>query len=130
MKKVLLVAFVLLLAASCKQANMEPGGPELSVSFRFEKGHRCASVSPELRIANVPPGTKSFDIRLKDRDVPTWNHGGGKVPNDGSGVIGEGALSSYNGPCPPSGSHVYEFTVQALDAGGAVLATGRAKQSF
>ena len=50
---------------------------------------------------------------------------------DGSGVIPAGALKNgYNGPCPPSGSHRYEFTVQAVDAAGVVVGSGKKALSF
>jgi hypothetical protein len=38
--------------------------------------------------------------------------------------------AGYNGPCPPSGSHVYQFTVVALDGKGNALGKGKAKQRF
>ncbi|MGB9118721.1 MAG: phospholipid-binding protein, partial [Bradyrhizobium sp.] len=37
---------------------------------------------------------------------------------------------SYTGPCPPSGQHIYRFTVQALDASGKVLASASASRPF
>ena len=59
------------------------------------------------------------------------NHGGGTVAYDGSGVIPAGALKSgYNGPCPPSGSHRYEFTVKAVYAAGVIVGQGKQTQSF
>jgi len=103
----------------------------LDINFTFEEQHRCSSTSPEIRVAAVPEGTKSFQVKLVDLDVTFWNHGGGTVENDGSGVIPEGSLKSdYNGPCPPSGSHSYEFTVNALDDSRQVLATGKRMQKF
>jgi phosphatidylethanolamine-binding protein (PEBP) family uncharacterized protein len=70
-------------------------------------------------------------VRLRDNDKRSWRHGGGTVPADPSGVIPRGALTDgYNGPCPPSGSHEYEFLVEALDANGDTLAEGSATQSF
>jgi hypothetical protein len=63
--------------------------------------------------------------------VPTWNHGGGTVTYDGSDIIPAGALKNgYNGPCPPSGSHRYEFTVQAIDAAGVVVGIGKEAHPF
>jgi phosphatidylethanolamine-binding protein (PEBP) family uncharacterized protein len=64
--------------------------------------------------------------------VPAWNHGGGKVAHDGSGVIPAGALKlGYNGPCPPPGQrHKFEFSVMAVDAAGTIIGFGKARQSF
>lgn len=103
----------------------------LKVSFKFDASSRCSDVSPELRIGDIPAGTVAFKVKLKDRDVPTWNHGGGKVAHDGSGRIAKGALKDgYNGPCPPSGSHTYVFTVKALGAQDQMLAEGEASARF
>jgi phosphatidylethanolamine-binding protein (PEBP) family uncharacterized protein len=114
------------LAALTPEAAM---AADLTLDYKFTQ--RCSKVSPEIRVGNVPPGTVTFSAKLRDLDVPTWRHGGGKVPADPSGVIPQGALKEgYNGPCPPTGSHVYEFTVKALDANGDVLAQGHKKQSF
>ncbi len=104
---------------------------DLSVDFSWQGTARCSDVSPEIRVANVPAGTTAFKVSLTDLDKTSWNHGGGTVPADPSGVIPSGALKAgYNGPCPPSGSHTYRFTVRALDAEGRELAKGSAKKSF
>lgn len=110
---------------------MAASAEDLSVSFKFDASSKCSRKSPEIRVGNIPEGTVSFSVRLKDRNVPGWNHGGGTVPNDGSGIIRAGALTSgYNGPCPPSGSHTYRFTVKARDANDDTLAEGAAEQRF
>ena len=112
-------------AATSAQAD------DLAVSFKFDASSKCSRVSPEIKVETVPAGTVAFKVRLKDRNVPTWNHGGGKVAHDGSGVIPKGALKEgYNGPCPPGGSHIYVFTVKAVDANDEVLAEGEKSQRF
>jgi phosphatidylethanolamine-binding protein (PEBP) family uncharacterized protein len=124
---ILLLAFSLPLA----DANAVAEGTELVVDFTFSRADRCSRSSPEIRVSGFPAETARFEIRLKDRNVPSWNHGGGTVANDGSGVIQPGALKSgYNGPCPPSGAHTYEFTVKALDAAGNEIAEGKKKVRF
>jgi hypothetical protein len=103
----------------------------MGVNFTFSAKHKCSSVSPKITVTNVPAGTNKLKVVLVDRDVPTWNHGGGTVPFTGSGVISEGALKSgYNGPCPPSGSHTYEFKVKAIDAQGVIIGMGSKSQKF
>jgi phosphatidylethanolamine-binding protein (PEBP) family uncharacterized protein len=69
---------------------------------------------------------------LTNLSVPEWNQGGGRVPNDGSGVIPAGSLTiGYNGPCPPTGKRqTYEFSVMAVDAAGAIIGFGKARQPF
>lgn len=117
-------ALLLLLSASAKAAD-------LGVEFKWSSSDRCSHSSPEIHVSNVPEGTKSFKVRLKDLDVPNYRHGGGTVTADPSGVIPQGALTDgYNGPCPPEGTHHYRFTVTALDNNGDALAKGSADQPF
>jgi hypothetical protein len=88
-----------------------------------------ADVSPELRIDGVPEGTVSLVLVVDDPDAPggTWDHWvvfdipvTASVPED-VGATGTAGLNSwqrtgYGGPCPPSGTHRYFFTLLALDA--------------
>ena len=86
--------------------------------------------SPHLAWENVPDKTKSFALSVTDPDAPggMWIHwlvydiskkmreieknssaaGAKEVEND----FGK---KPYGGPCPPSGTHRYVFTVYALD---------------
>ena len=87
-------------------------------------------VNPELRIENVPAGTKSLALIVEDPDAPNglwvhwvvWNIN----PNIGTlvehaepreSVIGKNSWghNQYGGPCPPSGTHRYMFKLYALD---------------
>ena len=127
------LALTLFMAGGC----VTPGGPvsedavELNVGFSWKGTKPCSHRSPEIRVANLPDGTVDLKIRLKDLDVPNWNHGGGTVAHDGTGTIPAGALKAgYNGPCPPSGRHRYEFSVKALDADGSLIGFGKAMQLF
>ena len=134
-KQYLMVLFagVLILAAGCATTGLQipKDAAELTVDFSWEGIAACSHESPEIRVAGVPEGTTELRVKLKDVDVPAWNHGGGKVAHDGSGVIPAGALKiGYNGPCPPSGRHKYEFSVMALDAEGAIIGFGKARQVF
>jgi len=110
---------------------------KLGVEFTWSDIRRCTGVSPEIKVSNIPDGTVEFDVKLKDHDAPDYNHGGGKVKNDGSGIIPRKALkpdfglkNRYKGPCPPMGAHNYEFTVKALDKEGNVLAEGKSARLF
>ena len=50
-----------------------------------------------------------------DKNVPSYNHGGGKINNyDGSLVIEPGAFK-YKSPCPPNGKHTYEWIIKAYE---------------
>ena len=103
----------------------------IQVDFTWKEEHRCSSKSPEIHVNGVPEGTKLFKVKLVDLDVPFWSHGGGTYNNDSTGVIAEGALTNgYNGPCPPGGSHRYEFTVEAIDEDGNIIGAGKKMKMF
>ena len=91
-------------------------------SFTFEWGDikRCTSGNPNIvnnpifTLVNVPNGTTELRFKMKDKDVPQYNHGGGKIKNyDGETVIQTGAFK-YKSPCPPSGPHTYEWSITAI----------------
>ena len=133
MKKLLLLLMAgsALLLFGCATNPVSPDAVTLSVDFAWQASDRCSRHSPEIRVGNIPPTTQTLVVKLKDRDVPNWNHGGGTVAYDVSGVIPSGALKSgYNGPCPPSGSHRYEFTVEAVDAASVIVGQGKQTRSF
>ncbi len=87
-------------------------------------------VSPKLSWDDVPDGTESFALSVTDPDAP-----GGEfihwlvydIPKDVRGIdrasLPEGVKQvendfgrkEYGGPCPPSGTHRYIFTLYALD---------------
>ncbi len=92
-------------------------------------------ISPELNWTNPPEGTNSFALIFDDPDAPggTWVHWVlYNIPADKEGLV-EGASvdtefedgslqglnswgrADYGGPCPPSGTHRYLFTLFALD---------------
>lgn len=87
-----------------------------------------ADVSPELVIEGVPVGTVSLVLVVEDPDAPggTWDHWvvfdirvTESIAED-VGATGTRGLNSwqrtgYGGPCPPSGTHRYFFTMLALD---------------
>ena len=123
--------------AACDSAGGEapvladsPGaGGTIALSFRW-----CAA-TPEFKVSKVPPGTKTLRFRLVDHQAPGYRHGGGEVAFSGRGSMtvpcGGLTSSTYDPPHPPAGTvHEYEWTVTALDAGGATLATGTAVKNF
>lgn len=92
------------------------------------------NVSPQLQWTGAPSGTKTFALIVDDPDAP-----GGvfthwvlfNLPADRfelpEGISGTAELkpnhgttgwrkTAYGGPCPPSGTHHYIFTLYASDA--------------
>jgi phosphatidylethanolamine-binding protein (PEBP) family uncharacterized protein len=82
-----------------------------------------------MQLSGVPEGTVKFDIKMIDRNAIGFSHGGGEVAYSGKDSLPYGAFK-YKGPCPPSGSHSYVFTVKALDAKGKTIATAKATRKF
>ncbi|EKD37157.1 MAG: hypothetical protein ACD_75C01235G0006 [uncultured bacterium] len=85
-------------------------------------------INPDLTWDNVPEGTKSFALSVKDPDAPmgTFVHwlvydidkAHRKIEEKsirGKQVKNNFGKESYGGPCPPSGVHRYFFSLFALD---------------
>ena len=107
-----------------------------------EFGCRGQNKSPALQWENAPAGTKTFSIIFRDLNV-TWIHWIiADIPASYSGlpenippkaVWNDGIRqdknswnnSGYGGPCPPNGTHRYEFEITAFDENHKVL--GKAK---
>ena len=85
-------------------------------------------INPPLKIDNIPHGTVSLAIIAEDPDTDhgtvdhwvVWNipaTNNAIVENSKLGVNGMNVTggTGYHGPCPPTGSHRYIFSVYALD---------------
>ena len=89
-----------------------------------------ANINPELNISDVPANALSLVLIVDDPDavVGVWDHwiifdilpSAGQIAQNSQpeGVAGKnsGGRNSYQGPCPPSGTHRYFFKLYALDA--------------
>lgn len=78
-------------------------------------------VSPPLSWSGVPSGTQELALVVDDPDAGGFVHWvlAGIDPGTTSiaeGTVPQGAreVAEYKGPCPPSGTHHYQFTVYAL----------------
>lgn len=101
-----------------------------SVRFSWKGISPCGSTSPAFAVSGAPRGTASLAFAMRDDDAPDFRHGGSAVPYAGTGAVPRGAIA-YIGPCPPTGeAHTYVWTIDALDASGARLASTTAKGRF
>lgn len=88
-----------------------------------------AGTSPQLGWSGAPTATQSFALIMDDPDAPggTFTHWVAfDIPatqseiTEGAQGLGTGGKNGrgqtgYTGPCPPSGTHRYFFTLYALD---------------
>lgn len=101
-----------------------------TVDFSWEGTAACFDPkSPPFSLSGVPAGTQQLTFAMKDLDAPSFPHGGGTVAFSRQTQVGRGAFS-YKGPCPPSGQHTYQWTVEAQDQAGKTLATATVAKKF
>jgi len=112
-------------------------------SLAFKGGERIPAkytcdgedVSPPLSWSGAPKGTKTYALIVDDPDAPVgvfthWvifnipaSEGGlpentpkkDKLPNGAVQGRNDFGRRGYGGPCPPSGTHRYQFHLYALD---------------
>jgi len=126
--------FTILVLTTGLAAPARAGG--FTFTFDWSGLSRCVTGSPNrvdnplFRLKNLPQGTKFIRFRLRDRDAPGYNHGGGVVAFGGDPEIRPGAFK-YQSPCPPDGRHTYEWTATALSKrNGGALATARVQRKY
>jgi Raf kinase inhibitor-like YbhB/YbcL family protein len=88
------------------------------------------NINPPLQISDIPKETQSLALIVDDPDAPSgdWVHWlvwniNPKTQSIGENEISEKAIQgindfnrqNYGGPCPPSGTHRYQFKIYALD---------------
>ena len=122
MKRALFAVVVVAAVTGCATVDTSKL-PRMGLDFAFEQKHKCQGVSPEIRLSNVPAGVASYEVRMTDLDVPSFNHWNQTLAAAGP-VIREGAGVGYFGPCPPAGTHRYEITILARDGQKQAVAYG------
>ena len=90
-----------------------------------------SDINPPLQISDVPAGAKSLALIVDDPDAPRgdfvhwtlWNIAPdtkeipeNSVPANAIQGATDFGRHGYGGPCPPSGTHRYQFKLYALDA--------------
>lgn len=108
--------------------------PDFTEGGKIPAKYTCqgADISPALQWSIIPPGTEAFAVVVRDPDAPNknWVHwviyniplGTTSIPDnyqakvDGT-LVGKNSWnqSTYQGPCPASGTHHYRFELYALD---------------
>lgn len=89
------------------------------------------NISPPLAWQDVPSNTKTLALIVSDPDAPkgVWVHwllyniprqlnalaADASLPSEISVGLNSWHNTRYQGPCPPSGTHHYIFTLYALD---------------
>jgi Raf kinase inhibitor-like YbhB/YbcL family protein len=113
-------------------ANITVESPDFTEGGPIPVRYTCdgEDVSPPLRWTGVPAGTPALALVVDDPDAPrgTFTHwvvvdidptvtsiARGEVPPGGQQIANSAGKASYMGPCPPSGTHHYRFTVYALN---------------
>jgi hypothetical protein len=100
-----------------------------------------AGTSPQIQWSGAPTNTQSFALVLDDPDAPggTFTHwvafdlpASQTEIAEGAETVGKGGKNGrgqtgYTGPCPPSGTHRYFFTLYALDVTTLGLNEGAAR---
>jgi Raf kinase inhibitor-like YbhB/YbcL family protein len=104
---------------------------EIPNQYAYKMGSQCngENYSPALTWSQPPDGTRSLLLTVVDPDGGNWVHwvlfnippettsleeviGGSTAGRAGRNDFGK---PGYGGPCPPSGTHHYIFTLYALD---------------
>jgi hypothetical protein len=132
LRRIYFIAFAILAFAGCNFTTVSDQASTLAVDFGWTEKSGCSSISPPIKVTDIPEETKYLKVTMVDLDMPTYDHGGGEVTYNGISTITEGTLKAYSGPCPPPGTeHTYEITVQALSADKKlVIGQGKAIKKF
>jgi Raf kinase inhibitor-like YbhB/YbcL family protein len=148
--RLLLLTTAVLLTAGC--SGGEPTEPAAtaptsitvtSTAFREDGAipvqYTCdgAGTSPPLAWTGTPAAAKALAVVVDDPDAPsgTFTHwilldldpattsiNEGAIPPGAKQANNSAGKPSYSGPCPPSGTHHYRFTVYALSKATALPA--------
>lgn len=106
--------------------------PEFGEKEKIPSKYTCdgEDVNPPLEFNNVSEDAQSLTLIVEDPDAPgkTWVHwvvfnisprttavSEDSVPGRGTEAVTDFGEMGYGGPCPPAGTHRYNFKLYALD---------------
>ena len=122
MKISLVVVFISLFFCESCSRNDETGSiVKLSVDFVYDTNN--PERSPEIHLKNVPAGVDHLSIGFDDA-TNEWEHGGGIIPYDGSGVINAGALKEFKGLTTTWAFPKIRLTVKAFNMSNQLVGKG------
>lgn len=133
-KLIVSIAFIVMMLPLYAQGGkaMEITSRDFTHNQPIPPIHTCdgQDISPHLVWSGIPEGTKSFALSCIDPDAPMGDFihwfvcnipasaseiaQGGPLPAGALEVVNDFGKASYGGPCPPSGTHRYFFTIYAL----------------
>ncbi|HZD02675.1 MAG TPA: YbhB/YbcL family Raf kinase inhibitor-like protein [Actinomycetes bacterium] len=152
-KLAILFALAGLVPAACASGDGGSGagttsGAPSTISVRssaFQAGaaiprkYSCSgdNVSPPLSWSGLPGGTRELALVVDDPDAGGFVHWVLVGIDPGTTGIAEDAvpqgaveISGYRGPCPPGGTHHYQFTVYAIASDLQIARDGDAKEAI
>jgi Raf kinase inhibitor-like YbhB/YbcL family protein len=131
LKKLLLLTLIVSLSLEGKLMKLT--SPSFTHNGAIPSQYTCdgANISPALEWSDAPQSTNSFALIVDDPDAPgkVWVHWivfnipnttQSLMENTQTGPFIQGTTDfngkrAWGGPCPPSGTHHYRFTLYALD---------------
>jgi hypothetical protein len=122
MKTVTAVGIIFLLfLCSCSENSGRESIGNITVDFVWDLKH--PQRSPEIHLKNTPKGTKRFHIEFIDA-TNEWEHGGGSITNDDTGIIRAGALKEFKGLSSTWGTPKIRLSVVAFNKDGHLIGKG------
>ncbi len=130
--KVMLAMLIAGLWLNSGVSAMEITSADFKANQSIPAIHTCdgQDISPQLSWSGVPEGTKSLALSCIDPDAPRGDFihwlvydipatakgiaQSGPLPSGAQEVLNDFGKKAYGGPCPPSGTHHYFFTMYAL----------------
>lgn len=122
----LLIGFIFSFV-SCEKVSQDV--VELSVDFSWKGVKQCEWGNPEIRVGEVPEGTKFLIINMFDHAY-SHDHGTVKLRYTGDSTVAKDRFKEIQGPCPTWTPGRYEMTIKAVDEKEVVIGIGSRERVF